>query len=121
MKRNSNVYGMDAFHSGKQLMEKFMENSGKNYLKEDEVVKKFVYHYLNNYKPKVVEISGTFDDWKKKHRLIHYPRESKWEISIKMKKGKHLYKYIIDGNWQVDPREPTETGQDGFENNVIYL
>lgn len=57
----------------------------------------------------------------KRHRLIHYPREHKWEISIKMKKGKHLYKYIIDGNWQVNQREPTEKGDDGIINNVIYL
>lgn len=39
----------------------------------------------------------------------------------KNEKGKHLYKYIIDGNWQVNQREPTEKGDDGIINNVIYL
>ena len=123
-KRNSNIYGMDAFHSGKGLSEKLnfgFENSGKNFMQDDEVVKKFVYTYNNSYQPKVVEISGSFDGWKKRHRLIHYPREQKWEISIKMKKRKYYYKYIIDGNWQVNKGEPTEVGQDGITNNVFIL
>ena len=120
-RRRSNIYGADSFQAVKNLAQKFNLNSGNNFLQEDEVVKKFVYYYLNEYQPKVVELSGSFDDWKKRHRLIHYPREKKWEISIKLKKGKYLYKYIIDGNWQTNPREPTEKGDDGFVNNVIYL
>ena len=125
-KRNSNVFGMDAFHSGQNLLKKLnfgfeTEKVVNKFMQDDEVVKKFVYDYANNYQPKVVEISGSFDGWKKRHRLIHYPREHKWEISIKMKKGKHLYKYIIDGNWQVNQNEQTEKGDDGIINNVIYL
>ena len=123
-KRKSNFFGLDAFQS-KNLLSKFEEKNKNekvnNYLQEDEVIQKFVYHYLNNYQPKVVEISGSFDDWKKRHRLIHYPREKKWEIAIKVKKGKHLYKYIIDGDWQINPREPSEKGDDGIVNNVITL
>ena len=124
-RRKSNVFGMDSFHSGKNLRNKLdfnniNENKSK-YLQDDEIVKKFVYHYSNNYQPKVVEMSGSFDDWKKRLRLIHYPREQKWEISMKLKKGKYLYKYIIDGDWQINPSEPSEKGSDGFVNNVITL
>ena len=123
-KRKSNIFGMDSFQS-KNLLKNKMEDFGfgnsNNYLKDDEVVKKFVYYYLDNYQPKVVEISGSFDEWKIRHRLIHYPREKKWEISMKLKKGKHLYKYIIDGDWQINPREPSEKGEDGFVNNYIIL
>ena len=126
-RRKSNVFGMDSFHSGNNLRNKLdldfnniNENKSK-YLQDDEIVKKFVYHYSNNYQPKVVEMSGSFDDWKKRLRLIHYPREQKWEISMKLKKGKYLYKYIIDGDWQINPSEPSEKGSDGFVNNVITL
>ena len=124
-KRKSNFFAMDAFQS-KDLLSKFEANNnlnGKinNFLQSDEVVHKFVYNYLNDYQPKVVEVSGSFDGWKKRYRLIHYPRERKWEISIKIKKGKHLYKYIIDNNWQINPREPSETGSDGIVNNVISV
>ena len=123
-KRKSNFFGLDSFQS-KNLLSKFEEKNKNekvnNYLKEDEVIHKFVYHYLNNYQPKVVEISGSFDNWKKRHRLIHYPREKKWEIAKKVKKGKNLYKYIIDGDWQINPREPSEKGDDGIVNNVITL
>ena len=124
-KRKSNFFAMDAFQS-KDLLSKFEANNnlnGKinNFLQSDEVVHKFVYNYLNDYQPKVVEVSGSFDGWKKRYRLIHYPRERKWEISIKIKKGKHLYKYIIDNNWQINPREPSEAGSDGIVNNVISV
>ena len=43
------------------------------------------------------------------------------EFKIPVKKGKHLYKYIIDGDWQINPREPSEKGDDGIVNNVITL
>ena len=123
-KRKSNIFGMDSFQS-KNLLNKFELNNenGKvnNFMQTDEVVHKFVYNYANSYQPKVVEVSGSFDDWKKKHRLIHYPREQKWELSKKLKKGKYLYKYIIDGNWQINPREPSETGSDGIVNNIISV
>ena len=123
-KRKSNIFGMDSFQS-KNLLNKFELNNenGKvnNFMQTDEVVHKFVYNYANSYQPKVVEVSGSFDDWKKRHRLIHYPREQKWELSKKLKKGKYLYKYIIDGNWQINPREPSETGSDGIVNNVISV
>lgn len=137
-KRRSNFFGIDAFQS-KNLFNKFNfdkdngngndndnefdkgKEGGGNFVQNDEVVKKFTFYYINNVQPKVVEISGSFDNWKKRHRLIHYPREKKWEISKKLKKGKHLYKYIIDGDWQTNPREPTEKGDDGIVNNVIYL
>ncbi len=136
-KRRSNFFGVDSFQSKNLFNNKFdfnkdnenennndnrnIEKTGHNYIQDDEVVKKFTYNYINNVQPKVVEISGSFDNWKKKHRLIHYPREKKWEISIKLKKGKHLYKYIIDGDWQINPREPSEKGDDGIVNNVINL
>ena len=124
--RKSNIFGMDSFQS-KNLLNNLINNIENNnnnsnkYIKEDEVVKKFVYYYLNNYQPKVVEMSGSFDEWKKRHRLIHYPREKKWELSMKLKKGKYLYKYIIDGEWQINPRKPSEKGSDGFVNNYIFL
>ena len=124
-KRKSNIFGVDSFHSGVNLRNKLhfndIEENTHNYIQEDEIVKKFVYYYFDNYQPKVVELSGSFDDWKKRHRLIHYPREKKWEFSMKLKKGKYLYKYIIDGEWKTNPREPTEKGDDGFVNNVTNL
>ena len=86
----------------------------------DEVVKTFTYIFPHK-QPNVVELSGSFDNWRKKHRLIHKPRENKFEISIKLKKGKHFYKYIVDGNWQINPNEPSEMGEDGIVNNVANL
>ena len=38
-----------------------------------------------------------------------------------VKKGKYLYKYIIDGNWEINPNELSERGNDGITNNVINV
>ena len=86
----------------------------------DEVVKTFSYHFPGK-QPLVVELSGSFDNWTKKHRLIHKTRDNKFELSMKLKKGKYLYKYIVDGNWQINPSEASEQGRDGIINNVVIL
>ena len=86
----------------------------------DEVVKTFTYIFQGR-QPNTVEISGSFDNWAKKHRLIHKTRENRYELSMKLKKGKYFYKYIVDGNWQINPNEASEQGQDGIVNNVVTL
>ena len=32
-----------------------------------------------------------------------------------------LYKYIIDGNWEINPNEQNVKGNDGITNNVINV
>ena len=40
---------------------------------------------------------------------------------MNLKKGKYFYKYIIDGNWEINPNENHEKGSDGIVNNVIEV
>ena len=35
--------------------------------------------------------------------------------------GTYLYKFIVDGKWRVDPRQPTQLDRDGVLNNVIFF
>ena len=71
--------------------------------------------------PKEVFISGEFDEWKEKHPLHYDEKVGKWVCTIKIKKGKYLYKYIVDENWEINFNELSITGSDGIVNNLIYV
>ena len=49
---------------------------------------------FNNRNPKSVFISGSFDNWKEKHPLTYNQTMGKWACTLKLKKGKYLYKYM---------------------------
>ena len=93
----------------------------KNIEKEIDINEKdVIFSYkFNNRNPKTVLVSGSFDNWKEKHPLKYDNREKKWICKMKIKKGKYLYKYIIDGNWEINPNENQQKGNDGIINNVI--
>jgi len=69
-----------------------------------------------------VRLSGTFNDWDK----FGYTMQRKgddWLISLRLKKGKHLYKYIVnDDNWIKDPGNPLwEQNQEHTGNSVLWI
>ena len=71
--------------------------------------------------PTTVLICGSFSDWKEKIPLNFDPFSEKWFITLRLPKGKHLYKYIIDNIWEINPTESHERGNDGIENNFVIL
>ena len=79
------------------------------------------YIKFKNKKPKSVLISGSFDSWKVKHPLIYDLSQNIWSISLNLKQGKYYYKYIIDGNWQINPNEKREKSEDGIINNYVII
>jgi 1,4-alpha-glucan branching enzyme len=52
-----------------------------------------------------VRLTGSFTDWEDRALRMH--REGKaWVVSLPLTGGKHLYKFIVDGNWITDPANP---------------
>lgn len=51
---------------------------------------------------KCVEIAGDFNQWIPEP-LLHRPAETLWQIVIPIFQGKYRYKFIVDGEWQLDP------------------
>jgi len=51
---------------------------------------------------KRVILSGTFNNWSEDGYTMEHIGDD-WTISLKLKPGKYLYKFIIDGNWIIDP------------------
>ena len=76
---------------------------------------------FNNRSPKNVFVSGSFNDWKERHPLSYYQSTGEWACTLKIKKGKYFYKYIIDGNCEINPSKESIRGNDGFINNVINV
>ena len=68
-----------------------------------------------------VQVCGSFDKWQVRHPLTYDPIKSQWNLTLKVKKGKYFYKYIVDGEWVVNNNEPTETEESGIVNNVVNL
>ncbi|MEQ8702960.1 MAG: hypothetical protein RIC19_03525 [Phaeodactylibacter sp.] len=52
-----------------------------------------------------VRLAGSFTNWEGGALRMH--REGKsWVVSLPLTGGKHLYKFIIDGEWITDPANP---------------
>ena len=69
----------------------------------------------------VVALAGTFNDWNQSQLL--FAREGdEWVCRIDLAPGKYTYKFIIDGNWLVDPGNPnTEDDERGNTNSVLVV
>lgn len=51
---------------------------------------------------KEVSVIGDFNNWDM-FSLPMYKTKDGWEMKIDLPKGKHFYKFIVDGNWTADP------------------
>jgi hypothetical protein len=68
-----------------------------------------------------VQICGSFDKWQVRHPLKFDPIKNKWEITLKITKGSHWYKYIVDGEWRVNKGEKFFKDENGIFNNFILI
>lgn len=68
-----------------------------------------------------VSISGNFNAWNTNGTPMIKTVDG-WEIDLKLKPGKYLYKFIVDGNWIPDPDNPNKE-LDGFygKNSVLFV
>ena len=51
-----------------------------------------------------VFLAGSFNDWNpKKHQMKDPKGIGKYSITLVLPKGDHEYKYVVNGNWVIDP------------------
>ncbi|WP_448697356.1 glycogen-binding domain-containing protein [Mucilaginibacter sp. AW1-3] len=68
-----------------------------------------------------VRLSGTFNDWNEPGWGMAH-RGDQWVISVCLKPGKALYKYLVDGNWIIDPGNKLwEQNQFNTGNSVLWV
>ena len=93
-----------------------------NYDNQDQNMANVSFRYKIYFRiPKEVYLCGEFDGWKEKHPLHYYDNIDMWSCDIRIKKGRYLYKYIVDGNWEINQNEFSIKGNDGIVNNIIYV
>ncbi|MDQ5847112.1 MAG: DUF3471 domain-containing protein [Acidobacteriota bacterium] len=70
---------------------------------------------------RVVAVGGTFNDFNQSQLLCGKEGEG-WVCRIDLAPGKYTYKFIIDGDWILDPDNPnSEDDERGFTNSVLVV
>ena len=112
-----------------QVYELKRENTESKEIKEEKKEKDdglipitFSYKFEKGKKLESVLLCGSFtNNWKDKITLTFDPLTEKWSTIVRLPKGKHFYKYIVDNNWIINPMERNEKGRDGIVNNVVEI
>jgi hypothetical protein len=78
--------------------------------------------HLKGYKDaRIVAVAGSFNTWNQSQVLCGREGEE-WICRLDLTPGKYTYKFIIDGDWILDPDNPTtEDDERGFTNSVITV
>jgi hypothetical protein len=69
----------------------------------------------------IVALAGSFNNWNQS-QFIFGKEGDDWVCRIDLEPGQHAYKFIVDGNWLLDPANPnTEDDDYGVKNSVIIV
>uniref|UniRef100_A0A0G4I0G9 Starch synthase n=1 Tax=Chromera velia CCMP2878 TaxID=1169474 RepID=A0A0G4I0G9_9ALVE len=72
-------------------------------------------------KPRVAIATGSFDNWQVRKPMRWDNATQTFVAEMALKRGKYLYKLILDGSWCCDPNTPIETDPMGNQNNVLVV
>lgn len=69
----------------------------------------------------IVALAGSFNDWNQSQLL--FGREGgEWVCRVDLDPGLHTYKFVVDGNWLLDPSNPsTQEDEAGNVNNLLEI
>jgi hypothetical protein len=67
----------------------------------------------------IVTLAGSFNDWNQS-QLVCAGENEEWVCRVDLEPGYYTYKFIVDGNWALDPDNPNTAIDDaGNTNNVL--
>jgi hypothetical protein len=69
-------------------------------------------------KARKVNLAGDFNDWSPEG-LAMIRQGDEWVCPVYLGRGKHLYKFVVDGKWIKDPANPL--WEDEFENSIVWI
>ena len=79
------------------------------------------FHLKGYAEAQVVVLAGSFNNWNQSE-LIFGRDGDEWVCRIDLTPGKYAYKFIVDGNWLLDPTNPnTEDDDYGIVNSVLIV
>jgi hypothetical protein len=69
----------------------------------------------------IVAVAGSFNDWNQSQLLFAREGEE-WVCRVDLNPGVYTYKFVVDGNWLLDPANPsTAEDEAGNVNNVVEV
>ena len=71
------------------------------------------------YGARVVEVAGSFSGWQP--ISLEQLEYGKWATRVRIPPGVYQYKFIVDGQWQTDPRASVESDSAGNMNSVLFV
>jgi len=70
---------------------------------------------------RIVTVAGSFNRWNQSQYLFAKEGDD-WVARLDLPPGKHVYKFIVDGIWILDPANPAiEDGERGNRNSVLIV
>lgn len=70
---------------------------------------------------KTIFVAGDFNNWSERTFAMHRENDE-WVFAANLSPGKHLYKFIVDGKWIIDPGNKLwEQNEYGTGNSVIWI
>ena len=70
---------------------------------------------------RAVRLSGSFNNWHEYGYTMEH-KGDEWVINLRLKPGKYLYKFIIDGKWIIDPgNQLWEQNEFDTGNSVLWI
>jgi hypothetical protein len=67
-----------------------------------------------------VILTGTFNNWDR-NELKMKKTDNGWTVSYAFPAGNYEYKFLVDGNWIIDPSNENTTGSGGFTNSLFFI
>ncbi|NRF92419.1 alpha-amylase [Paenibacillus frigoriresistens] len=78
--------------------------------------------YYTDIEVNSVALAGTFNNWNGDRNYMNKRDDGEgWEIELAISKGRHLYKFVVNGEaWILDPLNPS-VSEDGQNNSAITV
>ncbi|WP_298759410.1 hypothetical protein [uncultured Psychroserpens sp.] len=85
-------------------------------------VGKYVTFLLKGYdNAERVILAGSFNDWNESAILMERIESGYWKYRLPLPAGKHYYKFIIDGEWILDPDNPVKEYDGKGHINSVFM
>lgn len=69
-----------------------------------------------------VHLVGDFNEWSGAEYRMRRFKDGTWKKKVKLKPGRYEYRFMVDGNWWTDPKNPQrQQNAFGSDNSVVTI
>ena len=87
---------------------------------ETPVFTKVVFRLKGYANAKEVSVAGSFNNWSASSAKMKRQGDE-WIVETIAEPGKHMYKFVIDGQWIIDPANKETEMENGYQNSVVVI